>query len=147
MKDTSNIKITNLTSRMLVFQLTHACAGGPLKAYSENTNRLKHDRDGKMSVVKVRLRHGPVVRVAPGGISEILPSVVLREAPIKAALKARPPQIKFEYISENEPDPESDKNSKAKTEPVAVATADNPVDEPEAPKKTSRKPRRQKLSS
>lgn len=92
------VKIKNKTKRMLVVQLPRECAGFSLKARSETLMRYTETADGSVRPKKVRLRHGPVIRLIPGECTGECLVDVLRVDTIKELRKRG--DIEVIYVEE-----------------------------------------------
>jgi hypothetical protein len=88
------ITIQNTTKQMRVYQLDQRVAAGAFKGHSENVNRIDHDKKGNANVRRVRLRHGPVLRIRAGEAVEI-PSALLHDPGLRQDTRGKRPPIKI----------------------------------------------------
>ena len=88
------ITIQNTTRQMRVYQLDQRVAAGEYKGRSETVNRVDHDKNGNASPRRVRLRHGPVLRLLAGETREV-PAAILHDTGLRRDTRGNRPPIKI----------------------------------------------------
>lgn len=109
------ITIQNTTKSMRVYQLDQRVASGEYKGRSENVNRITHDKAGNAEVRRVRLRHGPVLRLLAGEVVEV-PAAILHDTNLRRDTKGKRPPVK---ILRRETEQEHADRKKAEAEAAA----------------------------
>lgn len=111
------VKIRNKTNRMMVVQLPRECTGLALKSKSETVMRYTEGRDGSIRPAKVRLRHGPVLRLCKGEVSDLCSIEVLRNDTIKRLRKEGKIEVEYVDLPEKEKAAPEPKKNEVKADP------------------------------
>ena len=88
------ITLQNTTKQMRVYQLDQRVAAGEYKGRSETVHRIDHDKNGNASPRRVRLRHGPVLRLLAGEVREV-PAAILHDPHLRRDTRGNRPPVKI----------------------------------------------------